>query len=135
MSRTLTLNPPFQGLSTIVNVLKRVGPTEINDPSDVKVVQALIRMHTSAFAKKVGVPQVTGNFDAGTGFYIYDTQYFLKTKAGHQSVVVDGVISPAMGASYSAGAPWTIVLLNYQAQKSNPAEYAAFVSKASAGTL
>jgi len=94
MSRTLTLNPPFQGLSTIVNVLKRVGPTEINDPSDVKVVQALIRMHTSAFAKKVGVPQVTGNFDAATGFYIYDTQYFLKTKAGHQSVGVDGVISP-----------------------------------------
>jgi len=80
MSRTLTLNPPFQGLSTIVNVLKRVGPTEINDPSDVKVVQALIRMHTSAFAKKVGVPQVTGNFDAATGFYIYDTQYFLKPR-------------------------------------------------------
>ena len=135
MSRTLTLNPPFQGLSSIVNVVTRVGPTEPNDPSDVKVVQALIRMHTSAFSKKVGVPQVTGNYDAATGFYIYDTQYFLKTKAGHHGVVVDGIVSPALGGSYSAGAPWTIVLLNFQAQKSNPTEYAAFVSKASAGTL
>jgi len=135
MPRILTLNPPFQGLSSIVNVVTRVGPTEPNDPSDVKVVQALIRMHTSAFSKKVGVPQVTGNYDAATGFYIYDTQYFLKTKAGHHGVVVDGIVSPALGGSYSAGAPWTIVLLNFQAQKSNPTEYAAFVSKASAGTL
>jgi hypothetical protein len=113
MPRILTLNPPFQGLSSIVNVLNRVGPQELNDPSDVKVVQTLIRMHTSAFSKKIGVPQVTGNYDAATGFYIYDTQYFLKTKAGHHSAVVDGIVSPATGAAYSAGAPWSIVLLNY----------------------
>jgi hypothetical protein len=135
MARTLTLNPPFQGLSSIVNVLHRVGPQEVNDSSDVKVVQTLLRMHQSPFAKKVGVPQATGNYDAVTGFYIYDTQYFLKTKAGHQGVIVDGIVSPAQGGSYSAGAPWTIVLLNLQAQKDNPAEYAAFVSKANAGTL
>jgi hypothetical protein len=81
------------------------------------------------------VPQATGNYDAVTGFYIYDTQYFLKTKAGHHGVIVDGIVSPAQGGSYSAGAPWTIVLLNLQAQRDNPAEYAALVSKANAGTL
>jgi hypothetical protein len=135
MPRILVFNPPFSGLSSIVNVLKRVGPEEVNDPSDVKVVQALIRMHTSAFGKRVGVPQVTGNFDAATGFHIYDAQYFLKSKGGHNGVIVDGIVSPAQGSAYSGGAPWTIVLLNHQANLKSPAEYAAFVSKASSGTL
>jgi hypothetical protein len=135
MARILALNPPFQGLTSIVNVLHRVGPQEFNDPTDVKIVQALLRMHNSPFANKVGVPQMTGNYDAVTGFFIYDTQYFLKTKGGHQSVIVDGIVSPAQGGTYSAGAPWTIVLLNLQAKRDNPADYAAFLDKATSGTL
>ena len=135
MSRVLVLNPPYHGLSSIVNVLNRVGPTEPNNPDDVKVVQTLLRMLKSNFSKKVGVPQVTGNYDASTGFWIYDQQYFYKSKAGHHNVVVDGVISPARGAAYSAGAEWTIVLFNYQAKRDSPAEYAAFLSKAASSTL
>jgi len=44
MSRILSLNSPFHGLSTIVNVLKRVGPSEVNEAADVRVVQRLIQM-------------------------------------------------------------------------------------------
>ena len=109
------MNQPFQGLSSIVNVIQRVGPGEISDPNDVKVVQALIRLHTSLFAKRVRVPQVSGNFDAATDSYIYDTRHFLKSKGGNNGVIVDGVVSPTQGSVYSAGAPWTIALLNFQA--------------------
>jgi hypothetical protein len=135
MSRILELNPPFLGLSTIVNVLDHVGPSETNDTSDVKVVQTLLRMVKGNFAKQVGLPQVTGSYEAVTGFWIYDTQNFIKTKRGHPNMVVDGIVSPAHAAFYNPGAPWTIVLFNSFAQKDSPGEYAAFVSQASSGSL
>jgi hypothetical protein len=131
MARILVLNPSFQGLSIIVNVLNRVGPSESNDAGDVKVIQTLLRMIKSNFAKKVGLPSITGSYDGLTGFWIYDTQYFMKTKKGHPSVIVDGIVSPARGAVYAGGAPWTIVLFNSFAKGDSPVEYAAFLSSAS----
>lgn len=130
MARILVLNPPFLGLSTIVNVKQRVGPKEANEPNDVRVVQTLLGMIKSNFSKTVGLPKISGNYDAATGFWIYDTQFF--TKQQHPNVIVDGIVSPARGSVYAAGAPWTIVLFNHFAQKDSPAEYASFVSQISA---
>src|SRR5512141_1358895 len=76
MGRLLTLNPPYNGMSAIVNVLGRVGPGEQNNPDDVRVVQRLLQMASrgKAFAGSIGVPQTTGRFDAVTGFWIFDVQ-------------------------------------------------------------
>lgn len=127
MSRILTLNPPVDGLSTIVNVLKRVGPNEDNDSADVRVVQRLIQMAGkggSARTKSIGLPSVTGHFDAATGFWIYHLQAFQK-KPGQ---IVDGVVSPAHGAAYGPHLYWAIVLLNDVAKRASPAEYQSFVA-------
>src|SRR5262249_24655500 len=125
MARILVLNPPFLGLSAIVNVHQRVGPKEPNEPNDVRVIQTLLGMIKSNFSKSVGLPSITGSYDAATGFWIYDTQVF--TKKQHPNVIVDGVVSPAHGSMYAAGAPWTIVLFNHWANRDSPAEYASFV--------
>ena len=73
MGRILTLNPPYEGMSAIVNVLGRVGPDEPNNADDVRVVQQLLQMSArgKAIAGSVGVPQLTGRFDAATGFWIF----------------------------------------------------------------
>jgi len=81
MARILVLNPPFSGLSTTVNVIQQVGPnSKPNDPGDVEVIQTLLGVIKSNFAKKVGLPAITGNFDGLTGFWIYNTQNVMKTK-------------------------------------------------------
>lgn len=129
MSRILALNPPYNGLSTIVNVLKRVGPGEVNDAADVRVVQRLIQMGAkgaSAAVSSVGLPSVTGMFDAVTGFWIYHCQRL--QKGLHPLQVIDGIVSPAHGVSYATNARWTIVLLNSFARVHSPVELNAFVS-------
>jgi len=128
MSRILVLNPPFHGLSTIVNVLKRVGPNEANDAADVRVVQRLIQMAGKGgpVAAKVGLPAVTGNFDAATGFWIYHVQRV--QKHSHSLQIIDGIVSPAHGVSYASHTHWAIVLLNDLAKSKSPSEFSAFVS-------
>jgi hypothetical protein len=134
MSRILVLNPPFLGLSTIVNVLDKVGPKQTNEAADVRVVQNLLRMISFTQGSTIGLPQVTGHFDAATGFWIYDTQDHIK-RTGHPNTIVDGIVSPAHGSFYTAGAAWTIAVFNHFAQRSRPTEYAAFVSRVSSGIL
>jgi hypothetical protein len=128
MSRILALNPPWEGVSTIVNVLKRVGPKEANDAADVRVVQRLIQMAAkgSSAGVKIGVPSVTGTYDAATGFWIFYTQAIQKSSHPHQ--IIDGIVSPAHGSAYSPNTHWAIVLLNVLAKRQSPAEFSAFLA-------
>jgi len=126
MGRLLALNPPYNGMSTIVNVLGRVGPGEQNNPDDVRVVQRLLQLASRGGgpAISLGIPQVNGNFDAITGFWIFRTQAFFRGQ------VVDGVLSPAHDAHYApCGGVWTIVLFNEYAKKYSAAEYATFLAQ------
>jgi len=128
MSRILPLRSPFRGLSTIVNVLKGVGPGEVNDADDVRVVQRLIQIagKTGSAEVRTFLPSVTGRFDAPTGFWIYHLQTLMKYQ--HPRQIIDGVVSPAHGANYASNTSWAIVLLNLAARDRNPSEYSAFVS-------
>lgn len=129
MARLQPINPPFQGISVIVNVNNRVGPKETNSPDDVKVVQRLLQMagKGQVFSSEVGLPAVTGRFDAVTGFWIFRIQSVRKRSSPNQ--IVDGVASPAQAAgAYSPGSPWMIVILNSLAKEHDPAGYAAFVA-------
>lgn len=129
MQRILTLNPPYQGMSAIVNVLSKVGPDGPNNPDDVRVVQRLCQMAgKSAFAKGIGLPQTTGHYDASTGFWIYQIQNALRSH-GHSNQVVDGTVSPAHGSVFAKGAAWTIVVFNYWAKRTSPADYTAFLNQ------
>jgi hypothetical protein len=113
-------------MSAIVNVLGRVGPGERNNSDDVKVVQRLLQLASRGGAPAVsfGIPQLTGRFDAVTGFWIYHTQAFFRGQT------VDGVVSPARGAHYAPGGGiWTIVLFNEFAKRYSAAEYATFLAQ------
>jgi hypothetical protein len=124
----LTLNPPFHGLSAIVNVVNRVGPSEVNNSADVRVVQRLIQMAArgSTAGVKIGVPAATGTYDAATGFWIYHVQFVQKRSRPNQ--VVDGIVSPAHGSSYMQDTHWAIVLLNAMAKDHSATEFASFLS-------
>lgn len=126
----LTFNPPFLGMSAIVNVANRVGPQEMNSPADVRLVQRLIRMGAagSQVGARIGVPAASGSYDAATGFWIYHMQ--TTQRSAHPQQIVDGVVSPARGAMYSRSDTWAIILFNLLAK--NSGEYAAFL--ASGGT-
>ena len=128
MARILALRPPYNGMSTIVNVLGRVGPGEPNNPDDVRVVQRLMQMGSRgrSASASIGVPQVTGHFDAATGFWIYRVQQIARNRT------MDGVVSPALGAQYAPGGSiWTIVILNDFAKLDSPQEYATFLAQSS----
>ena len=131
MARILNLSPPYQGMSSVVNVNQRVGPDENNNSDDVRVIQRLLQLASKGAgprAASIGVPQVSGNFDAATGFWIYYTQDWLKGH-GNSGQVVDGVVSPAHGSAYGPKAIWTIVLFNHFAKLHSPAEYPAFLAQ------
>ena len=53
-------------------------------------------------------------------------QHYQTSRHPHQ--IVDGIISPAHGATYAAGTYWAIVLLNSFAKANNPTEFAAFLN-------
>ena len=128
----LILNPPFHGLSSIVNVVSKVGPNEVNSSDDVKVVQRLIQIIGSGggVVAKIGIPAVTGNFDAATGFWIYHIQF--TQRRSHPNQIVDGIVSPARGASYAGNNHWAIVLFSAMAKDTNSTQFAKFL--ASGGT-
>lgn len=131
MARILALNPPYDGMSMIVNVLGRVGSREPNNPDDVRVVQRLLQMCSrgKTFSSSVGVAQPTGHFDAVTGFWIFWVQERTRALIS-RSQIVDGVVSPAHGAQYAPGGGiWTIVMLNENAKLNSPAEYAAYLAE------
>ncbi|HEX4593591.1 MAG TPA: hypothetical protein VH157_04920 [Bryobacteraceae bacterium] len=133
MSRISPLNPPFAGISSYVNVLGRVGPNEANNPDDVKIVQQLLQMickGESTVYKSIGYPQITGHFDAATGFWIYDAQVTTKKRPELKlgATVVDGIVSPAHGSHYGPHGVWTIVFFNVWAQTADPDNYAKFLT-------
>jgi len=102
----------FGEVDRILNVEQKVGPRDCpNLPGDVEAVQRLLAIAARAFASShgFGLPYPTGNFDALTGFYIYDYQCHQRSKK--PETVIDGCVSPAHGASYGGGF-WTIVGLN-----------------------
>ena len=126
MSRILSLSPPLNGMSSIVNVLQRVGPDERNDIADVRVVQRLMAMGGRGTASRIALPAASGIFDAPTGFWIYHLQNF--QRRSHPQQIVDGIVSPARGASYAGHDHWAIVILNGLARDNAGVEYAAFLS-------
>lgn len=131
-SRVLPLQQPFDGLTTIVNVLLPVGPGQTNNTDDVKVVQNLLHAIALTQSGRTGVmaPQLTGRFDAATGFWIYYLQSTLRTGGAG---VVDGIVSPARGASF-AGTPFFIVHLNAAAARANRPTFDRFVGACMTGT-
>lgn len=133
MPRILQLNPPWLGLSSLVNVLQRVGANEANSSDDVKIVQQLLQMICKAENKvyrDIGYPQVSGHFDAATGFWIYDAQATSKKRPELHvgGTIVDGVVSPAHGAHYGPHGIWTIAFFNRWAQAADPDNYRKFVT-------
>lgn len=127
MAHRFDVKPAVKGLSKILNVTKRVGRKADcpNEANDVQLVQSLIRLafRTSNITKIVGLPDTSGSFDATTGFWIYHMQ----ATSGNKNTVIDGVVSPARGASYGGGALWTIFDLNVEAKSSSPVEYEALM--------
>lgn len=128
--RVMKLNPPRNGLTSFVNVMRHVGPDQPNSPGDVRVIQRLLQMcgKGSQIAGQIGLPAVTGHFDAATGFWIYRSQCSMKA-SGCPSQIVDGVVSPAHGAFYGPGAEYLIVAYNELAQQRDPINYAKFVQE------
>ena len=126
----------LQGQSSIINVLAHVGPNQPNNPDDVKVVQQLIQLVAkgSEGVAAIGVPNVTGRFDASTGFWIYHAQYVHK-KRGHTHQIIDGIVSPAHGTTYASGATWTIMAFNVLAWKADPRGYAEFFERWAASSM
>ncbi len=133
MAQLLALNPPYNGMSTIVNVGGRVGPVEANSSDDVLVVQRLLQMCSrgGTFSSKVGAAVPTGRYESVTGFWIFWVQDRVKAMFT-RSQIVDGIVSPARGAHYAPGGGiWTIMVLNEQAKLHAPQEYAAYLAECS----
>src|SRR5579871_3607112 len=99
MDRILPLNPPFQGLTKIVNVFDKVGPDQTNNADDVKVVQKLLQMAAKGTPVGIDTPNITGKFDAATGFWAYHIQVALHDGT-HPNQIIDGIVSPAHGSAY-----------------------------------
>jgi hypothetical protein len=115
----LAANPT--GMTFIYNVSQRVGFKEANLPDDVQLVQFFLReeMKSRADLLPLGIPTLSGKFDAVTGFYLYLWQNKAKRP------IVDGVVSPAHGVHYggSASSVWLIVDLNNVFRTAKPAEF------------
>lgn len=132
-SRVTPLPRPFEGLANIVNVLFAVGPGQPNVPEDLKVVQNLLHAIALGQAGRTGVaaPQVTGHFDAATGFWIF---YLQSTLRAGGAGVVDGIVSPARGGAYFRGTPWFIAHLNAAAYKANRTVFERFMNACLTGS-
>ncbi len=136
MARVLNLNPSVSGMSSIINVLQHVGAGKPNNPDDVKVVQELLKMTAKGqpVVAEIGVPGLTGRFDACTGFWIFHSQAHNK-QAGHTRQIVDGIVSPARDSTYADNATWTIIQFNFLAWKSDPRGYAQFFERWAASSM
>ena len=106
-------------------MLAHVGTKQTNNLDDVKVVQKLLQLCSkgSEFASEIGLPAISGKFDAATGFWIYRFQDLDRRKM--PSNVIDGTISPARGGSYGGGT-WTIISMNFFAKETRSAGLCRF---------
>lgn len=108
------------GLSYIYNVSRHVGADVdrcANLHDDVALVQFLFKEVMPKVApvnSQWGLPKVTGQFDAATGFWIYHAQSGGSTR--------DGIVSPAKGVTYGVDA-WMISKLNYQFKQHFPQRF------------
>jgi hypothetical protein len=119
MAHLMPLKQPIQTYGGSMGIILNVGQTVghprrggVNNFNDVQAVQALIDLYL-AFKQspQLMLPTVTGAFDAITGFWIFETQVFLRKK--NPSQIIDGIISPVRGGMVSYGAgEWAIVELN-----------------------
>lgn len=127
MAHVLQLNYPQAKLTSIINVSQRVGPISraTNLQNDVDAVEKLLLIIDSSASDGVNINN-NGTFDLVTGFYIFNIQWKLKHKFGKQSIVVDGVVSPAKSFGYGGDSIYTIVQLNAMAKTQNPAGYEQF---------
>lgn len=120
MPNILTLNPPYQGMSQILNVTQKVGPDPdcANLRMDVEAVQALLFLAVRTYpgVHGFGIPHTTGRFDALTGFYIFHIQ--CKENRQAAGTVIDGCVSPARGGNYGGGV-YTIIRLNFLARSAS----------------
>jgi hypothetical protein len=116
MSRIMKykLSPSETFTRDMINVEERVGPRQVNLRDDVRIVQELLRMaYKNDPAATYGLPQVTGRFDAVTGFWIFE---FQRGNLTGRNQIIDGIISPAKGVAFAPGGIWTIVALNSAAR-------------------
>lgn len=124
MACKLKINPPNQGMSFLYNVTTHVGDARTcpNLPDDVQLVQFLIRELVPKFDATGGrkiqeLPRLTGQFDALTGFWIYNMQ-----SSNEDIVTVDGIVSPAKGMMYG-GKAWLIAGLNFKYKQFFPERF------------
>ncbi len=121
MAYKFMLKQPFEGMTFLWNVSDKVGcKTECpNRATDVELVKFLVReslkspFHRLSASCKTPAIMMNGSFDAVLGFWIYAYEDF-------PGATSDGIVSPARGASYSAGELWLITYLNGTVHKTAP---------------
>ena len=108
MAHRLKLGQNPTGLTFLYNVSQKVGYKQPNLTDDVQLVQFFLRelLRSRPDLQQLGLPQLTGRFDAVTGFYVYLWEHF-----AHRPVI-DGIVSPAHGLNYSPHAAWVITDMN-----------------------
>jgi hypothetical protein len=127
MAHILELVHNPSGLTSIINVSQKVGPTKeggVNNQNDVDAVEKLIIIASGGVFDDGFVINNNGNFDPVTGYTIYRTQANLKRN--NPAITLDGIISPAKGVGYGANTKYTIVKLNEVAKNTNSAAYDEF---------
>ncbi len=128
MAYKLNFAYPIDGMPFIWNVSQHVGCKSGNPnyATDVELVQFFLREQIKAgllgtqATQGAFAPQfaVDGKYTAAVGFWIFYSQL-----GGKESAVVDGIVSPAKGTNYGAGA-WAIAKMNFNYKKMFPAEWA-----------
>jgi hypothetical protein len=119
MAYKLMLPGTPDGMPFLWNVSQHVGRLKKhpNLPTDVELVQFLIVENVNrgllgfngTSGSKAPPLSVDGRFSAILGFWIFYCECSASPTSPQQ---VDGVVSPAHGTSYRAGAQWAIARLN-----------------------
>ena len=123
MAYVAQLLAPDVDLTEFVNLDGKVGGDSDcpNHRSDVQAVQSLIALVLRGTPGwKLGAPWPSGQFDAITGYHVFNIQNFLKRS--RPGTVVDGCVSPAHGISYGGGT-WCILNLNLWARNKDHAAW------------
>jgi hypothetical protein len=124
MAHILELGHNKFGLTSILNVSQKVGPTNeggINNQNDVDAVEKLMLVaYRCIFEDGLSLTN-NGIFDPVTGYYIYRMQANFKRE--YPATILDGIISPAKGFGYGGDTIYSIVVFNGLAKKHNSAAY------------
>jgi hypothetical protein len=116
MAARLGVETNVPGMTHLWNVSQRVGGRVDcpNLPTDVELVKVLLSKaltnpkFSSAKSKVPSPPLIVNNqFDSVAGYWIFRIQ----DHSGHP--IIDGVVSPARGISYSPTDAWVIGIINF----------------------